>query len=325
MEFKQSEQILEGIILDIKARYGIQVNDVKELDGGYANLKWKVGTDDGELFIKQFDRSRYPAELMPGLEVAMGLQHTLQERGIPCPRLFPRDDRYIQYTSAGERYVITEYCQGNVLQPGAASAAQMGDLGAAIGRMHLLFAQHAPSGLPLHWRPATKAAALDKWSQNWEEARRLGAEKYLSALETQRAILDHFDPVVFESCEEGWVHWDLFMDNLLFHDKSLSAILDFDRLNYIYPEFDLSRPLLSGSIGNQQLNVKTAQAFMAGYRESVPVSGAKLARAIKLTWWKEAAWFNVYSDNFTTLSRFVDELIWINNHWAQLEDIFDEL
>lgn len=31
------------------------------------------------------------------------------------------------------------------------------------------------------------------------------------------------------------------MDNLLFHSDSLADILDFDRLHYVYMDFDISR------------------------------------------------------------------------------------
>nr|WP_237171634.1 phosphotransferase [Paenibacillus sp. IHB B 3084] len=38
----------------------------------------------------------------------------------------------------------------------------------------------------------------------------------------------------------GWVHRDLWTDNVLFNDDKLSAILDFDRLDYDYTQLDIA-------------------------------------------------------------------------------------
>ena len=52
-------------------------------------------------------------------------------------------------------------------------------------------------------------------------------------------------------------------------------ILDFDRMHYIYPEFDISRAILSGAILENNINLESTKAFVVGYRESSPLTVAK--------------------------------------------------
>ncbi|KAA8787119.1 homoserine kinase type II [Paenibacillus sp. 4624] len=325
MILKEPESILYEILEDIKTTFGISIFDAEPISFGYANLKWRISTTSGMLFVKQYHYGRYPEELLKLVAVALEVQNMLSQNGIPCPKLLKTKNGFINRTMSGERYVLTEYCEGKMVTPGNVSADQMKHLGQAVGKMHDILNRKAPQSLPLHWQPNSKEVTLSNWEKNWQKAVSVGSNKYINALEVQKKIIDQINLDIFSSCEEGWVHWDLFVDNLLFHDDKLSAILDFDRLNYIYQEFDISRPLLSGAINNNKLVFESAKAFLEGYKENMPLSLEKLLRSIKLTWWKEAAWVNVNSENIRTLSRFADELMWIGENWTILDDIFNDM
>ncbi|CAM3859661.1 MULTISPECIES: phosphotransferase [Paenibacillus] len=325
MSDKSSNEIIKEISEHINTTFGFKVRDAIPVLMGYANLKWKVHTGDEVLFVKQYNEVRYPEELLSSVEAALGLQDLLHSEGIPCPKLFSKNDLFIQRTPSGERFIVTEYCEGELVKPGEVNADQMYHLGQIVGRMHKILYSKAPQSLTLHWKPESKEAKLQKWAKSWHEAVGHAAAKYVSALEIQRKIIDKIDLDLFKSCEEGWVHWDLFVDNLLFHDHCVSSILDFDRMHYIYPEFDISRAILSGTLLNGNINMKSVNAFICGYTESMPITVDKFVRSIKLTWWKECSWINIKSENHRTLKRFVDELIWVGQNWTRLEEIFQEI
>lgn len=322
---KQSNEILSEIIKDLKVKFGFDTYEAEINHFGYANLKWRINTDSGVFFIKQYNSDRYSDELLRSVEVALGFQGNLNKAGIPCPTIFSHGGNHIQRTQSGERYIITEFCQGQMINPGEVNTNQMYHLGQVTGRLHQWLNMNAPQSLPLHWKPDTKSEMLKRWSLNWHDAQKSGSTKYIAALEVQRKIADEMDLEMFDFCEEGWVHWDLFVDNILFHSDKVSAILDFDRMHYIYPEFDISRAILSGAIHNDSINIESTKAFITGYRESIPISGSKLIRSIKLTWWKEASWLHIKSEEHRTLKRFVEELIWVSNNWSSLEEIFHDL
>lgn len=325
MELMSSDDILNEIIAQIEKVYGWTTYRAEPNHFGYANLKWKLHTDAGIRFVKQYNAVRYSDQLLHSVETALGLQDRLQQAGIPCPKIFSDQGRYIQRTPSGERFMVTSYCDGYMVNPGEVNVDQMYYLGQITGRLHQWLRFNAPSNYPLHWQPDSKASTLATWEKNWKDAHTVGSHKYISALETQRKIIDGFNLNTFQSCEEGWVHWDLFVDNILFHSNQVSAILDFDRMHYIYPEFDISRAILSGAILKNNINLESTKAFVMGYRESSPLTVAKLIRSIQLTWWKEAAWLSIKSEEYRTLRRFAHELMWVSDNWFALEEILNEI
>lgn len=323
---KSPDTILHEISETLKFRHGLITNKAEPNEFGYANLKWKINTDAGLFFVKQYNSVRYSDELLGHVEVALGLQDKLiKEAGIPCPKILSHEGTYIHRTPFGERLMIAEFCHGQMVNPGEVNESQMYHLGQVTGKMHTWLNKNAPKSLPLHWTPDSKEKMLEQWLKNWSQAHISGSNKYIAALEVQRKIVEEIDLEMFQLCEEGWVHWDLFVDNILFHSNHISAILDFDRMHYIYPEFDISRAIISGAILNNNINLETTKAFIKGYRESIPLSISKLVRSIKLTWWKEASWVNIKSEEYRTLRRFVEELMWVGNNWSILEEIFNDM
>ncbi|MDF2668095.1 MAG: hypothetical protein K0R67_401 [Paenibacillus sp.] len=179
-------------------------------------------------------------------------------------------------------------CEGNVIPPGSANENQAYTLDIAIGKMHQIINSNNSNPYPLHWDIRNKEEMLERWYKRWIHANNMKCEKTIGALEVQRKIIDETDLNVFSNCERGWGHWDLFVDNLLFTHDSLSAILDFDRMHFVYPEFDISRPILSCTLDNASIHLDRVAAFVKGYREYQPLTIEKLVRSVRLIWWKEA-------------------------------------
>lgn len=181
-----------------------------------------------------------------------------------------------------------ELCEGKNIQAGTANEEQMYSLGKKIGEMHKILNSNNTVQLPLHWDVRSKENMLENWHKRWDEAARLECTNILSNLEIQRKILEGNDLDIFSDCEKGWGHWDLFVDNILFNANSVSAIHDFDRMNFVYPEFYISRPILSCCVDNGQIHIDKVYTFVQGYREYHKLTLQKLVRSIKLTKWKEA-------------------------------------
>ena len=54
--------------------------------------------------------------------------------GIPCPKLFIYEKKYVQYSIGGERFVLMELKNGNMIEAGSATIDQMYSLGSIIGK-----------------------------------------------------------------------------------------------------------------------------------------------------------------------------------------------
>lgn len=318
--------IRDDILGSITETFEIKIYDFLQIEQGYLNLKWKIETDVGSLFVKQYSKTRYPENLVNGLEISLTHQSNLHKKGIPTPKLFSNLGRFVLRTPSQERFVLMSLCEGDVLPPGSVNENQAYTLGNAIGKMHQSLNSNNFKAYPLHWDIRSKEDMLVRLNKRWIHANNMNSEKTIKALEVQRKILDETDIDIFSNCERGWGHWDLFVDNLLFSRGSLSAILDFDRMHFVYPEFDISRPILSCMLDNGSIHMDSVTAFVEGYREYQPLTLEKLVRSFRLTWWKEAEWVAVEGENDSIpLKRFREENIWIGENWSNLHDIFSNI
>lgn len=77
--------IRDDILNSISDLFGIEPYDCTPITQGYLNLKWKMETDVGSLFVKQYNKTRYPEHLVKGLERSLTHQSNLHKHGIPCP------------------------------------------------------------------------------------------------------------------------------------------------------------------------------------------------------------------------------------------------
>ncbi|WP_164779458.1 phosphotransferase [Paenibacillus kobensis] len=321
LETSEALMVRDDIFTTVNDLFGITIHDYAQIEQGYLNRKWKLTTDIGSLFVKQYNKTRYPEQSVHGLEVSLAHQARLHQQGVPVPELFAHQGRHVLRTPSQERFVLMRMCEGHIIKPGMASTDQMHSLGQAVGKMHhLLNSKGVPQ--PLHWDIRSKEELYLLWEQRWLHANAMQCGRTIAALEVQRIILEDTDTGIFAECERGWGHWDLFTDNLLFRPGSVGAILDFDRLNYVYPEFDISRPILSCALDGRQLRIGQVQTFVQGYRERMPLTAEKLVRSIQLTWWKEAEWVAVEREHDSIpLKRFREENIWVADHWDHLRDM----
>ncbi|MBT2684755.1 phosphotransferase [Bacillus sp. ISL-37] len=315
-------EIQQEIFETISRLFGIEIQDYNQIHLGFKNLKWHIKTDAGDLFVKQYNKQRYPDHRIPGLEKALQIHNKLFEEGLPCPELFSYKGKYVLNTESGERFVLMRFNKGSTLSPGSANPSQMYSLGMIIGNMHVLLQENIALE-PLHWDIQSKPEMLEDWNDRWKEAIALECGKTVNSLETQRKILEQNDTDLFTECEIGWAHWDLFADIILFNENEVSSILDFDRMNVVYTDFDISRPILSCCIHDNKICLECVSVFVSGYRQFKPLPLEKLVRSIKLTWWREAEWLRVEKPGDSTpLKRFREENVWIAAHWNQLEDLF---
>jgi homoserine kinase type II len=113
-------------------------------------------------------------------------------------------------------------------------------------------------------------------------------------------------------------------------DRGLVGIVDFDRMTMAYQEIDVARAVLSGSLRDGRLRMGTARAFMEGYREHSEAPQGMLTRAISMLYLIESIWWfrtevRAESELCGLLGRFVEEMHWIEDHWASLPDLLDPL
>lgn len=315
----------------VEETFDLQIHSSSLISRGWLNLKWRLETSRGMLFVKEFHPERYKhrSHALQEIRKALTIHARLHEQGLPCPRLYPVDGEYMLKTTSLREFVLMDFCSGNMIPAGQASVAQMFHLGQVTAQMHVLLNDTGDGDTSeLYWQPSIEALR-DTWQSYWEQAQQEQAPAYvLEALAKQRSVLDHLDLAQFAECERGWAHSDLWVDNILFVGEQTSAILDFDRLRYIYPELDVARAILSCALRDGQLNVDAVSAYIDGYRHVRSFARGGVARALKLIWCLESTWWVTprrFDSEEVSVLRFAEEMMWLADQWQSLDDRFGRI
>ncbi len=325
------ERWAEEIAAALRQRYGRSTSALEPIDLGWLNVKWKAVTDDGPLFVKAYHPDRYKLHERPDrrseLANTLRLQRELREAGVACPAVHPYEGQWLQETSSGLLFAVHDWTDGAPVRAGDMSETQLFELGVATGRMHARLRAEPPSSRQA-WTP-NREAYLTAWESHRENAATAGDDTVLDWLERSGAVVRALDFRTFDDAPTGWLHWDLWVDNLLFRGERLAGVVDFDRMAYAYPEIDVARAVLSGALSDGELRTEAVKAFMEGYRERSETPRGMLARAMRMIYLIESVWWyrteiRVQSQLRTLLGRFIEEMQWIERHWDALTDMLDE-
>lgn len=322
------KEILEDIIETCQRVYGVEVMKSAPIYRGWLNLKWRVKTNKGELLIKQFNKERLRKYSEKELHFAYTQQEKLHRHGIACPKLFPLNEQFMLKSVNGELFMVMEFCEGSIVQPGTATEIQMYHLGKATGRMHRVLNDGSnPKNKKPEFIAPVVADRIIYWYSVKKHAQCKGKQSIIPIIERQIELTKSINLEDFTLHDTGWAHRDLFMDNILFHENEVSAILDFDRLKYDYPQLDVARAVISGCLSNNSLNVSSAAAFMEGYKEEREAGNGYLKKALYLLWYMESTWWiEADMDEFKGPPvRFAAEMVWLGDNLLELENLLNNL
>lgn len=310
----------------IERMFSIRVTEYAKINKGLLNLKWKIITNKGTFFIKQYSEERYPnsnEKRLTRLKTALLIQKRLSEEGIKCPHILNFNGEVILRTKQNIRFIITEYMDGNLVNAGKINCNQFHDLGSELGRIHSLVNNQINEKAIPRWVVPSKEQLIAEWNENWILTNGSNRADINTFLKLQREIFESIDMNIFEDSKPGWAHSDLWCDNILFYPDSLSAIIDFDRFQYIYPELDISRAILSFALDNNCLRMDKVMAFIDGYNQFGNITVDDIIRSLKLLYCEESFWW-LNNDSFNSEGppkRFADEMVWLSINWLNLEEI----
>ncbi|NRS50419.1 phosphotransferase [Brevibacillus sp. HB2.2] len=311
------ELILEDLIRASHHFFGLEVIESSPIKRGWLNLKWRVTTESGQFLLKQYNKERFKLYNPEDLKFAFSQQVRLNNQGLACPNLLSHDESILLESDKGELFIVMEYCQGKLISPGKANAHQVYNLGRATGKMHRLLNDGTLGSKDTpQFVPPSREERLAHWKSVLKKAREAGKIELLDDIETQLKATEEMNIENLEILSTGWAHRDLWVDNILFDHNRLTAILDFDRLKYDYPQLDVARAVMSCAL-DDYFDVSLASAFIEGYSEERTVMDGYLTNSLKLLWYMESSWW-IHSDmdqHSVPPARFAKEMIWLaNNH-----------
>jgi homoserine kinase type II len=105
----------------------------------------------------------------------------------------------------------------------------------------------------------------------------------------------------------------------------VSAIIDFDRNKYSYIWHDVGRAILSLALKDQKMDMDIINAFVEGYSRHGALALSDMADILRLTWCMEVPWWiqpEFFEENHAKVVRFKDEMLWLTEHWFDLDNLF---
>lgn len=195
---------------------GAQVGELLGFEGiaaGIENTNYFVDTRHGRWVLTLFERMQATQ-----IDFCLRLMQRLADAGLPCPGPQIRQDGTLQATLAGRPAALVRRLPGRSVD--TPNPEQCRAIGHTLARMHLA-AQDLPNALAnprgLSWCLQTGALLHDHL-----------APGQASLLQEELALQQEFaSGNVFAALPRGPVHADLFRDNALFEQDTLSGIFDF--------------------------------------------------------------------------------------------------
>ena len=316
----------EAIRNDLRSAFGLRIDEITPVSGGWLTHTWRVSTDKGEILVKQYSHERFTRRKLNEIEQALARQMLLRERGIPCPRVWKAGESIIRRPSEEIDYMIMDFLPGFSVEPDTVSLMQMESLGDVCARMHEAFSRlpcEGVKGYPLNGQRLADSL--------WETVRRgmeqcpPGApEEYRAAISEALKPVKQMDEAIFTRMEQGIAHEDFTPDNMLFSAEGVSAILDFDRNQFSWPLHDVGRALMSLAFSGGRMHRERVEAFRRGYSRVRALSDAAIRDALYLTWAIELPWWiqrECFEEGASPkVRRFVDEMRYLSKNISNFDE-----
>ncbi|MGA4496432.1 phosphotransferase [Bacillus bombysepticus] len=325
---EKATMIFQELKVECETLFEFKIRNEIPIHGGWLNLKWKLETDAGDFVLKQYNQERYKMYNSDLLIQALQQQQRLHNNGVSCPKVLIYKNNVMHISKSDERFIVLEHKEGSLVSPGKVNQKEIHSLGQTIGYMHnLLNDGSLIKGENPKFVPPTKEARLKHWEDKRREVEKLGKEHILPYIKLQQEATQLVNTEQFHNSQRGWVHRDLWVDNFLFLNDKVSAILDFDRMDYDYVELDIGRVVISCALSDGVLNKSLVASFLEGYRNEVDFPVGNIVRAIQMLWYMESTWWiHANMDQHSVPpSRFADEMNWIAENYGVLHNILADL
>lgn len=272
----------------LKQAYGLHVQRAEQIAYGIWEEPFAVWTDQGRFFAKRYRRVRGLA----GMQRGLALSQELRAEGFPAPKVIaPRSEFAIPGADLvalfdDERYIVTEWIEGQTYYPGELPLACAGPMGALLGRLHRRL---GPGGEGA-WAYRSPSEAIDQISGllvRYQEQTEPFAAAARAILTEQ---LDLLDTLPFDFHEflpkpqiQGGRFNSFWVEQLLFQpDGSVAALVDWTDgaggRGYLIDDISLGIHLSA-------LDREATAAYVAGYQRENPLPRSEWeALAAELTY-----------------------------------------
>ncbi len=222
---------------------------VSPLAGGQANSSLKITTSNDTFTLSICDEKDREA-----IENLTDILVHLEEHKFPTTRLIKTKKKENFVFHKQTPVYMKNYLQGKVTHN--LSAKMIHQVGQAMANLHSL------KCLPT----MQNSFACDLNEFESLLSTRTNHPYYNWLIEKKNYLEQAINP----DLPKGFIHGDIFWDNLLFENESLKAILDFEEACYFYKLFDIGMAAVGCCSSNGSFNISQIRELLDGYSKNCP-------------------------------------------------------
>lgn len=244
-------RIPEKEIINLAARYSLgHVRSISPLSGGQANSSYEIAADTGDYILSVCDEKN-----LEQIGTLTRVLTHLEKYNFPTSRVVKtRDGR--SYLSRGRTPVyLKTRISGQVVRD--LTPAMTGQVGRALANLHAI---QAPETVPREF-----PYGLGYFDEVIDSG---SAHPFVGWLEQKQAVLlENIDPEM----ARGFIHGDMFWDNLLFSGDTLTAVIDFEEACCYYKLFDIGMGAVGCCSRDGVFDKALIRALIRGYETRCPL------------------------------------------------------
>ncbi len=225
--------------------------NVSPMKGGQANSSYILETIKGKFILSVCDEKN--SEEINSL--ALVLKY-LESTDFPTSRLVQTAGNLDFIIWSDKPVYMKRYLDGDVVKE--LSSTMLIQVGKAIAKLHVMES--------LNTMPLQFPYGLASFDQVLEDRM---SHSYISWLKEKKVFLDNsLDP----SMNKGFIHGDIFWDNLLFSNKDLIAVLDFEEACQYYYLFDIGMCAVGCCSQNGKFDIAKISDLVQGYQSCLKLN-----------------------------------------------------
>ncbi|HEY8924928.1 MAG TPA: homoserine kinase [Polyangia bacterium] len=251
-------------VREILALYGLTYVGHTAIAVGTVNTNVKVETGEGTRFLR-INEGKSVEDV--AREAAI-VEH-VAARGVSTPAPFRTKEGGAFGTWQGQIVSLFPWRGGRTLPRSEVQPVHARAAGEALARLHL-----AGESFPDHRPGRYEPDEIDRRLARIQTV--AGSDPALAAaVEALGPELDSLATARVTGLPQGLIHGDLFLDNVLYEQDRLAALLDFEQASWGRLAYDLAVTLLAFAFGREDFRPEMVEALLAGYVALRPVTPAE--------------------------------------------------
>lgn len=232
----------ERLLPAVLEAYGVKPSKIFDSQKGYRNEIWPILTSDNSMISVIFYK-REP-DIINRVRRGDKVSEYLATYGVPARR---RIENKLVSLKSSQRTVnagVYNYLPGETIAWEAYTMDHIKNLGAAMGKMHLILSDMETQGLPSVYEEYM--ALLDRMSKYLANTKveqsllnKLGLKIDTAKIEQYINLLNEYH----ERAGQQALHMDFVRGNILFEGEQVSGILDFEKTAKGHTVMDVARTL----------------------------------------------------------------------------------